>query len=89
MIAAKPLWIRFDKIDGFISIFERTRYLVLILSETYDIIDSRIRYLVWEKTLLSNLIKVDSYDSLTFDNVMTLTNSVWSKAQKHYYMIYS
>ena len=42
---AKPLCIRFDKIDGFIRVYDRTRYLVLFGSEKYDSMYNRIRYL--------------------------------------------
>ena len=45
LIAAKPLLIRFDKIDGFIRVYDRTRHLVLFLREKYDFIYNRIRYL--------------------------------------------
>ena len=43
---AKLLCIRFDKIDGFIRIYDRTRYLVLFGSEKHDSIYNRIRYLI-------------------------------------------
>ena len=33
LIGAKPLGIRFDELDGFISIYHGTRYLVLFGSE--------------------------------------------------------
>ena len=33
---AKPLRIRFDKINGFISVYDQTRYLVLFGTEKYD-----------------------------------------------------
>ena len=42
---AKPLCIRFDKIDGFIRVYDRTRYLVLFGSEKYDSMYNRVRYL--------------------------------------------
>ena len=45
-IGAKPLHIRFDKIYGFIRVYDRTRYLVLFGGEKYDFIYNRIRYLV-------------------------------------------
>ena len=35
-VGAKPLRVRFDKIDGFIKIYDRTRYLVLFGSGRYD-----------------------------------------------------
>ena len=38
--------VRFDKIDGFIRIYDGTRYLVLFGPEKYDAIYNSIRYLV-------------------------------------------
>ena len=38
LIGAKPLRTRFDKINGFIRIYDGTRYLVLFGSEKYDAI---------------------------------------------------
>ena len=46
LIAAKPVLIRFDKTDGFIRVYDGTRYLVLFGSEKYDIIYDGIRYLM-------------------------------------------
>ena len=46
LIASKPLRIRFDKIDGFIRIYDETRYITLFGSEKYDVIYNRIRYLI-------------------------------------------
>ena len=43
---SKPLHIIFDKIDGFIRIYDGTRYFVLFGFEKYDAIYNRIRYLV-------------------------------------------
>ena len=36
LIDAKPLLIKFNKIDGFIRVYDGIRYLVLFGSETYD-----------------------------------------------------
>ena len=47
LIGAKPLRIRFNKIDKFIRIYYGTRYLVLYGPEKYDAI--RIRYLMSQK----------------------------------------
>ena len=47
MISAKPLRIRFDKINGFIKICDRIRYLgylVLFGHMWYDEMCNRIRY---------------------------------------------
>ena len=45
LIGPKSLRIRFDKIDGFIRIYDGTRYLTLFGSEKYDVIYVKIRYL--------------------------------------------
>ena len=52
LIYSKPLRIRFDKIDGFIRVFEGTRYLVLFRSFTND----RIRYLISYKRGITYII---------------------------------
>ena len=45
LIYSKPLRIRFNKIDGFIRVYDGTRYLVLFESEKYDLIYHRINIL--------------------------------------------
>ena len=42
--------IRFYKIDGFIRVYDGTRYLVLFESEKYDSIYNKIRYLISVKS---------------------------------------
>ena len=78
--------IRFDKIDEFIRIYDRTRYLRLFGSEKYDYIYNRV---IKVKT------KVNSYDSLPVDKTLTLHNvvilikSVLNKDKNHcYYKIF-
>ena len=98
LIGSKPLRIRFDKIDGFIRIYDGTRYLTLFGSEKCDAIYDRIRYLISLKSGITYIfshyfakIKVDSYDSLpiektlTFYNVIILIKSVLNKDKNHYY----
>ena len=70
-MGAKPLCIRFDKINGFIRVYDGTRYLVLVGEEKYDFIYNRIRCLIILKCGITYVIshnyakiKVDSYDSL-------------------------
>ena len=46
LIGSKPLWIRFDIIDGIIRIYDRSRYWILFVTEKYDTIYSRFRYLI-------------------------------------------
>ena len=42
----KPLRITFNKIDGFIKVYDGTKYLVLFGNEKYYYIYNRIRYLI-------------------------------------------
>ena len=46
LIGSKPLHISFNKIDGFIRIYDGTRYLTMFGPEKYDVVYDRIRYLV-------------------------------------------
>ena len=46
LISAKTLGLRFNKIDGFITVFDASRYLVLFSPEKYDATYDRIRYLI-------------------------------------------
>ena len=39
-----------DKVDGFIRVYDGTRYLVLFGPEKYNAIYNRIRYLISEKS---------------------------------------
>ena len=97
LIDFKHLPIRFDKIDGFIKVYDGSRYLVLFGSEKYDFIYNRIRYVISVKSGITCVIshnyakfKVDSYKCLllektmTFHNVIILIKSVWNK-DKYYY----
>ena len=89
LIDPEPLHIGFNKIDGFIKIYDGTRYLTLFGSEKYDAIYDRIRYLTNLKYLM-NLktsityifshyfakTEVDSYDSLLIEKMVTLHNVI-------------
>ena len=46
LMVAKPLRFRFDKVDGFIRVYDGARYLVVLGPEKYDSIYNRIRYLI-------------------------------------------
>ena len=48
-MALKRLRIRFEKIDGFIKIYDGIRCLVLFGSKQYDAIYDRFRYLIGKK----------------------------------------
>ena len=45
LMGDKPMRIRFDKVNGFTTAYNETRYLVLFGPEKYDAIYNRIRYL--------------------------------------------
>ena len=75
LIDPKPLLIRFDQIDEYI-IYDRISYLFrhCLTQKKYGAIYSRIRYLISQKSGISNIfwhyfpnIKVDSYDPLPIE----------------------
>ena len=80
LIGTKPLHIRFDKIDGFIRVYDVSRYLVLFVLEKHDAIYNRIRYLMSQKksgitcVTCHNYarIKVDSNDSLSLEKTLMM-----------------
>ena len=90
-IDSSPSCITFDKIDGFIRVYDGTRYLVLFGRDKYDSIYDRIRYLISVKSNIYNYlynyitniichnyvtIKVDSYDSLPLEKAMSFHNVI-------------
>ena len=78
-LIVNPLRITFCKIDWFIRVYDRTRYLVLFGSEKYDFIYNKIRYLITKylirvKSGITYIIShnyakitVDAYDFLTLE----------------------
>ena len=46
LIGPKSLHISFDKVDGFVRVYDRTRYLLLFGPEKYYVIYNRSRYLI-------------------------------------------
>ena len=76
-MGAKPLRIRYNKIDGFIKIHNKIRYLVLF-DEKCDKIWDRIKYLKSKKSGITGsinhnfaIIRIDSYDSLPIEKILT------------------
>ena len=74
LIGAKPLRVMFDKVDGFIRVYDGTRYLVLFGPEKYDAIYNSVRYLITQKSDITYVlshnyarIKIDSSDSLPLE----------------------
>ena len=68
---AKPLHIRFAKTDGFIKIHDKMRYLILFDYSYCDKICHKIKYLISEKSGITDRINhnfarigIDSYESL-------------------------
>ena len=53
LIGAKPSRIMFDKVSGFIRVYDGTKYLVLFGFEKYNAIYDRIRYLIEIKSYIS------------------------------------
>ena len=97
LIDLKRFRIRFDKIDGFIRIYDGTRYLTLLRSEKYDGIHNRIIYVISLKSSITYIfshyfakIKVHYYDSLLIEKILNLHNviilikSVLNKDKNHY-----
>ena len=56
MIGAKPLRIWFDKVNGFIRIYDESRYLVSFRLDKYDAIFNMIRYLIGIKSSITYAI---------------------------------
>ena len=50
MIDAKPLPVRFNKINIFIKVYDGVRCLVLSGTEKYDLIETRIKYCIEVKS---------------------------------------
>ena len=74
LIGAKPLPIRFDKLERLIRVYGRTRYLVLFVPEKNKAIYNRIRYLISQKSGITYVIshnyaviETDSHDSLPLE----------------------
>ena len=95
--SAKPLRIRYNKIDGFIKIHNKIRYLVLF-DEWCDKVYDRIKYLISKKSGITDsinhnfaIIRIDSHDSLpiekilSFLNVIILIKSVVNNNENNYY----
>ena len=90
--------IRFDKIDGFIKIHEKNRYLALFDYSHYKKICDKIEYPLSEKSGIADSInhifariRIDLCNSfptekiLTFYNVVILIKSVVNKNKNEYY----
>ena len=94
---AKPLRIRYDKIDGYIKIRDKIRYLVLF-DDWCDNIYDRIKYLRSKKRGITDSInhnfgitRIYSFDSLPIEKILTFhkiikpLKSVVDKNKNEYY----
>ena len=102
LMSAKILYIRFNKMNGFIIVHDGTRYLVLLGGEKYHFIYYRIKHLVGLKSGITYVIsynfakiKFDLYHylpsekTLTLHNVIILFRPVFKKdVNKYYYNIF-
>ena len=59
LVDSKPLCVRFNKIDGFIRVYDGTRYLVIFGREKCNSIYNRIRYLVSVKGVITYIVSHD------------------------------
>ena len=78
-----PLRVRFDKIDGYIKIHDRIRYLVLFGHGWYDEICDRIKYLISKKSGIADStnhnfarIRIDLHTSLPIEKILTFYNVI-------------
>ena len=78
LIGAKPLRIRPNKVDGFIRVYDETRYLVLLGGEKYDFIYNKTIDLIGAKSDITYVIfhnypkiNVDLYDSLPVEKALS------------------
>ena len=67
LIGAKPMHIMLNKINGFIRVYDKTKYLKLFCLEKYYAFYDRIRYLISLKSgityvflIIMQKIKIDS-----------------------------
>ena len=75
--------IRFDEIDGFIKIHDKIRYLVLFDYSHCDKICNKIKYLVSDKSGITDSInhnfakiRIDLYNSLPTEKILTFHNVI-------------
>ena len=83
LIGARPLRIRFNKVDGFIRVYDGTTYLALFGPEKHDAIYNRIKYFISQKSVITYVfshnyarIKIDSYNSLPLEKRLILHNDI-------------
>ena len=80
---------RFDKIDGFIRIYDGTRCLTLFGCKKYDAIYNKIRYLISQKSgityIFSHNFALPIEKTMTLHNFIIHIKSVLNKDKNHCY----
>ena len=70
----------FDKVEGYIKKYDKTRYLALFYSEIFNEVFNRIKYLIRLKNNISTIcshdtkIKISSNDGLPLEKPITAHN---------------
>ena len=83
---AKPLHIIFDKVDGYIKKYDRTKYLALFHSdEKYERIFDRIKYLFILYIRINSGNDLPLEKMLNMHDVVILIKSIFYKNHNHYY----
>ena len=95
-MGAKPLCIRFDKVDGFIKIYDGTRYLLsfgpknmiqfmieLDILQVKKVVLHIVLIIILQESELIQVIPIEK--TLTFHNVIVLIKSVFNKIENNYY----
>ena len=80
----KPLRIRFNKIDGFVRVRgDEFKHLVLFEHGLFDKICDQIKYLISEKSDITDIInhnfgriRIDSYNSLFIEKILSSHNDI-------------
>ena len=82
-----PLHIRFDKIDGFIKIYDGIRYFVILGHSWFEEICDSIENIISEKRgITDSFLPIEKI--VTFHDVMILIKSVFNEIKNHYYNIF-
>ena len=80
LIGTEPFPVRFNRINGFMRVFDGIRYLALFGGEKYDFIYNKIRYDTGVNSSITYFIshnyikiKIDSYDLLRLEKNFKLS----------------
>ena len=77
LIAAKPLRLRFDKVDGFIRVYDGTRFLVLFSPEKCNAIFNKIKYITSQKSGITYVFFITIQESKLIHMILYLWKKQW------------